>query len=175
VWFHRTVEESISVSRFRPERWTTVLALGTLAWLTASPSAAQTGSRAPELEQLVGYIRVFQGDTLDARNGRGRVLIGILGIKAPNGNTPCGKEATALTEELVSGGVEVYEEPGLVLDARMRRMYNIMTLDGRSIAEELVTGGLARADGQGANHDRLAELEVAAREEKRGCLWSSGG
>ena len=163
------------MSRFRPERWTTVLALGTLAWLTASPSAAQTGSPAPDREQLVGYIRVIQGDTLDARNARGRVGIGILGVKAPNGNTPCGKEATAFTEELVSDGVELYEEPGLVLDARMRRMYNIVTLDGRSVAEELVTAGLARADGQGANHDRLAELEVAAREQKRGCLWSSGG
>ena len=108
--------------------------------------------------------------------GDGKVpASGILGVKAPNGNTLCGKEATAFTEELVSSGVELYEEPGLVIDARMRRMYNIMTLDGRSVAEELVTAGLARADGQGANHDRLAELEVAAREQKRGCLWSSGG
>ncbi len=143
--------------------------------MTPSPSAAQTERPAPDSEQLVGYIRVIQGDTMDARNAQGRVGIGVIGVKAPNGNTLCGKEATAFTEELVSDGVQLYEEPGLVLDARKRRMYYVMSSDGRSVAEELVTAGLARADGQGANHDRLAELEAAAREEKRGCLWSSGG
>ena len=55
------------MSRFRPERWTTVLALGTLAWLTASPSAAQTGSLAPDREQLVELARLADaGDLVPA-------------------------------------------------------------------------------------------------------------
>ena len=165
----------MSSNPFRLKRWTTVLAFGALAWMTASPSAAQMGVRAPDGDQLVGYIRVIQGDTLDARNGRGRVGIAILGVRAPNGNARCGREATAFTEELVSDGVELYEEPGLVVDGRKLRLYYVLTQDGRSVAEELVTAGLARADGQGADRERLVELETAAREERRGCLWSSGG
>ena len=103
-----------------------------------------------------------------------RVGIGIIGVKAPSRNTPCGREATAFTQDLVSDGALLDEEPGLAFDGRKRRMYHVMTLDGRSVAEELVTAGLARADGQGSNRDRLAELEADARDALRGCLWGGG-
>ena len=118
------------MSRFRPERWTTVLALGTLAWVTVSPSAAQTGSLAPDREQLVGYIRVIQGDTLDARMGDRRVGIEIIGIKAPRGNTPCGREATAFLQELVDGGALVEADAGVV-HKKYVGMYDVRTRDGR--------------------------------------------
>jgi len=134
---------------------------------------APAGGSAPV--ELEGYVRAVQGDTLDARMSNRRVPIGIIGIWAPQGNTPCGKEATAFLQGLVNDGAVVDDEAGLSVDARYRRMYHVGTLDGRSVADEMVTAGFARADGQGANRDRLAELEAAARQARRGCLWRSGG
>jgi endonuclease YncB( thermonuclease family) len=125
--------------------------------------------------ELEGYVRAVHGDTLDARMSNRRVGIGIIGIQAPQGNTPCGKEATAFVQGLVDDGATVEDEPGLSADARYRRMYHVSTLDGRSVAEEMVGAGFARADGQGANRDRLAALEAAARAAQRGCLWRNGG
>ncbi len=119
-------------------------------------------------------MRAVQGDTLDARSVRGRVAIGIVGISAPRGNTPCGKEATAFVQRLLEGGAWIEEEPGLLFDARSRRMYHVSTPEGRSIAEELVAAGFARADGQGRNRARLAELEADASGARRGCLWRGG-
>jgi endonuclease YncB( thermonuclease family) len=122
-------------------------------------------------DQLEGYVRAVQGDTLDARHAGVRIGIGIIGVKAPSLNAPCGRQAVAFTQDLVSDGVRLVEEPGLTVDRRKRRMYHVMTLDGLSIAEELVSAGLATADGQGANRDRLAELQADARDARRGCLW----
>jgi endonuclease YncB( thermonuclease family) len=143
----------------------------TALWATAA--LAQTA--ALPSAQLQGHIRAIQGDTLDGYNARGRAGIGIVGIKAPSGNTVCGREATAFAQELISEGVELWEEPGLVLDRRNRRMYHVILPDGRSLAEVLVAAGLARADGQATNRDRLVELETAARKARRGCLWGAGG
>jgi endonuclease YncB( thermonuclease family) len=124
--------------------------------------------------QVDGYVRAIQGDTLDARKALKRVGIGIVGVKAPSGNTACGREATAFVQRLVSDGVRLVEEPGLVYDERKRRMYHVETPDGTSIAEALVSAGLAQAHGRGSNRDKLVELEAAARTAGRGCLWSSG-
>jgi endonuclease YncB( thermonuclease family) len=140
---------------------------------TAPPGGAPpAGTGSIELE---GYVRAIQGDTLDARTVRGRVAIGIVGIQAPRGKTPCAQEATAFVQALVASGARVDEEPGLVFDARSRRMYHVNTLDGQSVAEEVVAAGLARANGQGSTRERLAALEAEAREAKRGCLWKGGG
>jgi endonuclease YncB( thermonuclease family) len=136
-----------------------------------APEAASTANRAPV--ELQGYVRAIQGDTLDARMGNKRVGIGIVGIQAPQGNTACGKEATAFAQSLVNDGATVQEQPGASQE-RYRRMYDVRTTDGRSVAEEMVTAGFARANGQGANRDRLAELEAEAKEARRGCLWSGG-
>lgn len=123
---------------------------------------------------LEGFVRAVQGDTLDARLSNQRIGIGIVGIRAPGGNTPCGKEATAYLQGLVEDGATVEADAGGGTD-RYRLMYRVSTTDGRSVAEAMVDAGLARADGRGANHDRLAALEGEARAAQRGCLWRSGG
>jgi endonuclease YncB( thermonuclease family) len=150
--------------------------------LLAGLASAQKTGRPPggtgqdfDEKQLEGYIRAVQGDTLDAKNARSRIGIGIVGVSAPAANTPCGRQSTAFTQELVAGGVQLIEDPTLTLDGRKRRMYHVMTPDGQSIAEQLVSAGLARADGRGANREQLAELEATARKERRGCLWEAGG
>jgi endonuclease YncB( thermonuclease family) len=124
--------------------------------------------------ELQGYVRAIQGDTLDARLFNRRIGIGIVGIQAPPGNTPCGKEATAFVQGLVNDGAMVEAEAGLASEPS-RRLYHVSTLDGRSVAEAVVTAGLARADGQGRNRDRLTELEAAARDARQGCLWRRDG
>ena len=149
-----------------------VSSLGSFAAHGAPPGGAPPEGSGPL--QLEGYVRVIQGDTLDARSVRGRVAIGIIGVRTPLGNTPCGREATAFVQGLLSDGAWVEEEAGLVVDARLRRMYHVNTPDGRSVAAELVGAGLAWADGQGTTREELAELQTEAREAKRGCLWKSG-
>ncbi len=129
--------------------------------------AAGTGATA-----LEGFVRAVQGDTLDARLSKRRIGIGIVGIRAPQGNTPCGKEATAYLQGLVEDGAMVEEAGG---GDRYRQMYRVTTLDGRSVADEMVAAGFARAHGQGADQERLAALEEEARAVQRGCLWRSGG
>jgi endonuclease YncB( thermonuclease family) len=152
-----------------------LLAFLVLVGLTGIPGelqAAPAGAKAPV--ELEGYVRAIQGDTLDARMSNRRVGIGIIGIQTPQGNTACGKEATAFAQALVNDGATVEEEAG-ALQQSYRRMYNVRTPDGRSVAEEMVTAGFARASGQGANRDRLAGLEAAAKAARRGCLWQGGG
>ena len=148
------------------------LAVVGLTGVSGELQAAPSGAKAPV--ELEGYVRAIVGDTLDARMSNRRVGIGIIGIQAPQGNTACGKEATAFAQALVNDGATAEEEAG-ALQQPYRRMYNVRTPDGRSVAEEMVTAGFARASGQGANRDRLAGLEAAAKAARRGCLWQGGG
>ena len=136
------------------------------------PGGAPVGGTGPI--GVEGYLRAVQGDTLDVRVPGGRFAVGVVGIRAPRGNTPCGKESAAFVQNLVLEGARLSEEAGLVFDGRSRRMYHVTTLDGRSLAEEVVAAGFARADGQGSNRERLTELEAAARAAGRGCLWQAG-
>jgi endonuclease YncB( thermonuclease family) len=125
--------------------------------------------------EVEGFVRAISGDVLDARLPPGRTVIAIVGIRAPAGNTPCGQAATAFVQTLVAEGARFEEEPGLAFDARSRRLYNVLTLDGRSVAAEVVAAGLARANGIGSGTSRLVDLETGARDANRGCLWQSRG
>jgi endonuclease YncB( thermonuclease family) len=139
---------------------------------TVPPGGAPpAGSGTMEVE---GFVRAITGDVLDARLPPGRTVIAIVGIRAPQGNTPCGQAATAFVQALVAEGARFEEEPGLAFDARNRRLYNVFTLDGRSVAEEAVSAGVAKANGLGSDSSRLADLESAARDAHRGCLWTGG-
>lgn len=123
--------------------------------------------------ELTSFVRAVDGDTVDTRTEYGRLGVGIIGIKAPPGNTPCGRQAGEYLQQLLSGGgVQLVEEPGVRFDARSRRLYHMNTGDGRSVAAEMVAAGFATADGQGSNRETLAELEATARAAGRGCLWA---
>jgi endonuclease YncB( thermonuclease family) len=125
--------------------------------------------------ELTSFVRAVDGDTVDTRIPRGRIAVGIIGIKAPPGNTPCGRQAGDYLQGLLSGsGVRLVEEPGVTFDARSRRLYHVTTGDGQSIAAQMVAAGFARADGHGSNRETLAELEATARAAGRGCLWAGG-
>src|SRR5215208_6214856 len=137
------------------------------------PGAAPGGAPPPGSGPIdyTGFVRVVDGDTIDIYLGGTQVLVGLIGADSPEGNTPCGREAAALLRMLTRGGVLLDEDPGLTFDGRGRRLYYARTRDGRAIALELVTAGVARADGTGAESAQLAAAEADARAAGRGCLW----
>jgi hypothetical protein len=49
------------------------------------------------------FVRVIDGDTIEAYLGGTRAGIGLIGVDAPMGNTACGRDAAAL-RTLVQGG-----------------------------------------------------------------------
>src|SRR5688572_12365427 len=117
--------------------------------------------------------RVIDGSSLDVRVDGNRTAVGYLGVETPDANEPCGQEALARNQELASPAVRLEPDPTYEVDERGRRLYYAYTLDGRSIDETLVGEGLAfaaRADAsRGAD---LAELQMLAAMEGRGCLWN---
>ena len=86
----------------------------------APPGGAPPAGRGPY--EVMGFVRVWDGDTIDVRINGTRVLVGLIGIDAPMGNTPCGREAAARLRALVRGGVRLEEDPALTFDARGRRL-----------------------------------------------------
>jgi endonuclease YncB( thermonuclease family) len=148
----------------------------TLAGISSGAPSAPAGGAPPPGSgsfRVESYIWAAQADTLDARLPGGRVAIAIIGIQGPR-DVVCAREATAFVQKLVAEGAVLDEEPGLTFDSRSRRLYHVLTFDGRSVAEEAVGAGFARANGLGSNRDRLADLEAVARKAQRGCLWKGG-
>lgn len=119
------------------------------------------------------FVRVIDGDTFEAWINDNRVGVGVLGVRVPAGNTPCGIEAAETLNALVANGVHLEEDSAIEFDSRLRRMYYVTTVDGRSVAKELVRAGVAWPDG--STGGALAGLETAARHARRGCLWRDVG
>jgi len=123
---------------------------------------------------FVSSVRVIVGDTLEIWRRGGRVGVGLIGIDAPEGNTPCGIEASARLQRLVSDGARLVRDRAIRFDERWRRMLYAYKPDGRSIAVKMVRSGSAYATGEGVERDRLRKAEARARREGRGCLWGEG-
>jgi endonuclease YncB( thermonuclease family) len=128
---------------------------------------AQAPPRGSGTHEITGPVRVIDGDTLEVYiNGR-QAGIGIVGIKAPRGNTPCGRRAAEFMHRLVNlfDGrdarirLRFEEDDERVFDARKRRMYHLKLPGDISVATELVLAGLADPDGTGSGR---TELSIAA-------------
>jgi endonuclease YncB( thermonuclease family) len=139
----------------------------------ASSAAPRVPGPPPATGELEGYVRAVDGNTVDARLDGRRVGIEIIGIKAARGNTPCGRQATAYLQSLIEDGVTIEAETGIA-HKKYWGMYHLQTLDGRSIADEMVAAGYARSTGQGKRRLGLSDLEQQARAAGRGC-WKGGG
>jgi len=134
--------------------------------------AAPPGSGPVDIE---GFVRVVDGDTLDAWINGQRVAVGLVGLTAPQGNTDCGRQATNMLRGLVRGGLRLEEDPQLTFDNRTRRMYHVRTRDGVPVARELARAGVAHADGRGSDRGAVAAALADAQANNRGCLWGSVG
>jgi glucose/arabinose dehydrogenase/endonuclease YncB( thermonuclease family) len=136
------------------------------------PGGALAVKRGPK--DLRGYVRVIDGDTLDVYLDGQRVPVGVIGVRTPQGNTDCGIQAAQQLRQLVKGGVRLEEDSTLAIDGRFRRMYRAVTLDGRSIADDLVRNGFAKTDGKGDYKRDLAQAESDASSAAQGCIWKDG-
>ena len=144
--------------------------------LTAPPRTGPSGAPAQGRGTVdVPGVRVITGDTLESWIDGHRVGIGLLGVRAPQGNTACGREAITLLRKLVKGGLRLEEDgdPSLAFDGPYRRMYRAVNRQGQNIEEELVRAGVAQATGRGAKAATLNAAEADSRAAGRGCLWNS--
>jgi endonuclease YncB( thermonuclease family) len=142
----------------------TIVAAILLSLIGAPPS-----SEGPATIEIVGPVRVIDGDTLEVFVDGHQTAIGIIGIKAPRANSPCGVRAAQHLQRLVSDvngrGAPVtlrfVADAVVTHDARHRRMYHLWLADGSSAAQILVASGLAEPDGIG---DESAALDLAKRQ-----------
>lgn len=117
-----------------------------------------------------GFVRAIDGHTLELWIGSHQIGVGILGIEVPEGNTFCGAMATDYLQGLSYGGLRFEEDPEIAFDSAMRRMYYAFTPDGRSVAEEMVSAGMATATGEGMEAANLLALEDSAKASGTGCF-----
>lgn len=122
-------------------------------------------------QRAAQFVRVLDGQSFETLINGQRAIVGILGISAPPGNTDCGRQAAGMLWPLANAGLRLAEDLSFPFDAQYRRMYDVYTSSGRSLALTLVEAGLARADGHGPRRDQLAAAEAQARARQVGCVW----
>jgi endonuclease YncB( thermonuclease family) len=116
---------------------------------------AQAPAKGTGAVEALGPVRVIDGDTLEVYIDGKRTGVGIVGIKAPRGNSPCGKQATAFLHKLVNQidgqdariKLRFEEDSTVTFDSRNRRMYHLKLPGGVSAGAELVRAGLANLNG----------------------------
>src|SRR5690242_10151761 len=161
----RASKEPKMTSRF------SVLLIGLAAVLLAIPLAsAQAPPPGSGPITYQGFIRIIDGQSLELRIDGKQIAVRVIGINAPQGNTPCGVEAKNAHKGLLQGGVHLEEDTTQYLDNRLRRLYYAYTLDGRSVAKELVGQGVAVPDGTGRELADLLAAQRDAQNQNRGCV-----
>ncbi len=124
---------------------------------------------------VTGPIRVIEADTLEVSIDGRRVGIGLVGIKAPAGNTACGRQAIAALYALLEEGVELRDDGRAApYDRRTRRKVKVALPRSRgSLAVALARAGVVRADPEDIDGEEYADIldaEVDARTNRRGCV-----
>lgn len=136
----------------------------------ASSVSAQAPARGTGPIEITGPIRVIDGSTFEVViNGR-RTGIGLIGIKAPAGNTACGRAAAALFQSLTNGRMRLEEDLKVTFDARKRRMYYLRLPSGVSAALEMARAGFASPDGDSDEADDLLTAVQSAISRSLGCI-----
>ena len=136
-----------------------------LAVLLTAPTALDAQAPPPGSGSflLKGYVRVIDGDTFEYYIHGHQTGIGLIGIDAPEGNTPCGLEAThALMQLIARGNITIEEDPVITFDRRKRRMYYAVLPDGSSAAVRMAATGLIRPTGEGREKQEIAAAAAAA-------------
>lgn len=138
-------------------------------------------------------IRVIDGDTIeieapDTRFAEPTTRVRVWGIDSPElarvegrvsaaRSEPFAMEAAHLTSELLHGvTVTLRLEPGRSRGRFGRLLAHVDLPDGTSLAESLLSAGLARADAAEPHAllDRYLQIEWAARRGRVG-LWAGAG
>lgn len=136
-------------------------------------------ARAPSLGSPV-VTAVVDGDTIEVRWPGRSALVRLLNVDAPETVHPrrpveCfGPEAAAFTREALLGR-RVHLDFDRVRVDRYGRLLAHVSVDGRRVGEELLSGGYARLmiiPPNGARGRSMLDLELAARSQGRG-LWGA--
>lgn len=113
-------------------------------------------------------ISVFDGDTVTVLHNKKRIKVRLEGIDAPERAQNFGSKSKSALEKLVRGKTVRVEEKGV---DEYGRVLGIVTLDEKSINEQMISDGWAWHDKQSNTDSRLSDLETQASTEGRG-LWS---
>src|SRR5690242_11947524 len=169
------------ISSSNPAYFLSVL-LGMCAALAGQTLSSSVGAPPPGSGSATpaGPIRVIDGTTLDVVIGGHQVAVGLIGLKAPEGNTRCGMQAIQAMGILVQSGLRLDEDVRFPFDSRKRRMYYARNpKNGRSLAADMIGTGYAEAasisdlqsEFDGDEDTQLRSAEADAKSGKRGCLW----
>jgi endonuclease YncB( thermonuclease family) len=132
---------------------TSFLSVLFLVMLAAAPAAASEPCHAGAVTGRVSYVR--DGDTIEL----GSMAIRLSGLAAPEWDEPGGKEAREAMIELVHGRQVRCELDGT---RTYDRSAGICYLNGRDVAEAMVSAGLARdCSHYSGGRYRAAELQAA--------------
>jgi endonuclease YncB( thermonuclease family) len=158
-------------------RFICVLVLMLVASELLDSPRAQAPSRGSGTYAVTGPVRVIEADTLEVFIDGRRVGVTIAGIAVPPGNVACGRQAAALVQSLVEGGIELQEDYALpTFDRRRLRVYRVFDRTGRLIAEELARAGFALPDERAPTAlDRATILAAAAEASGRAIGCASTG
>jgi len=119
--------------------------------------------------ELVGkVVGVLDGDTIDVQHGGTRDRIRLNGIDTPEKGQDFGRRAKEFSDDLVSGRDVRVETAGI--DKYGRTIGDVFLSDGTHLNKELVRAGLAWWYCRHSSNQELKQLEIEAREAKRG-LW----
>jgi len=140
-------------------------------------ASAQAPARGSGQRQVPGPIRVIEADTLEVSLDGSRVGVKVIGVKAPPGNTACGREAIGVVSQLLADGIWLDEDLNLppIEEKRKLRKYRVTTADGRSLAQELARNGIAGVEPSDNAGQEASDIEAAENDAKgaqRGCVWS---
>ena len=102
----------------------------------------------------------------------------MIGIKAPAGNTACGREAITVASQLLADGIFLDEDLNLpsIEERRKLRKYRVTTADGRSLAQELAREGFSGVEPEDEAAREFSDIQAAendARGAQRGCVWAN--
>ena len=160
--------------RYPAGRWFLLLVLST-GLACASPVLLAQRSQATHAAEVTFAARVehvVDGDTIDVRRGDGaRVRIRVHGFDCPERGKPFSNVARNFTRSMVfAQDVRVTARD----TDRYGRLVGQVRVGNRDLGEALVEAGLAWQFRRYSDDPRLASLERAARQAKRG-LWQLGG
>lgn len=155
---------------FQTKALTALIVCGCLPVLSAQAPPANSGP-----VDVTEFVRVIDGDTIEIFHERRRIGVGLIGLRAPQGNTQCGRQAAQHLFTLVENGVYLEEDPQITFDTRNRRMYRaVVRGEMRSIAVAMAEAGFAVPDGRGTEAAAIAQAAAAAQQAQRGCAWQPG-
>ncbi|MCE9592007.1 MAG: thermonuclease family protein [Planctomycetes bacterium] len=180
--------------RRRPRRVTLAWAVGLLV-AAAAAWLERGGALRPEAADLERYdqktfhvVHVVDGDTLDVDAPDGdhpTTRIRLWGVDAPEiahpphttESQPFGQEATRFLHQRADGQtVRLILEPTRVRDRYGRLLAHVELPSGRLVTEDLLAGGLARADPRWKHRyiERFDRVEKQAKRDHVG-MWGEAG